>query len=268
MTQLIRHSAPAAGAILIAILALCLPAASRAQGLQLPHVPIKLALIQGTDDEAGLHIQLGAGWKFYWRTPGEGGVPAQFDWTGSRNVTRVEVAWPAPQRIPLGKSDIYGYAEEAVLPLRIDRQDGEKPYGLDLALEYGVCKDICILRNDRLLLRSQDALPPTADLMLLAKWRSKVPQPAAQAGIQLVSHRLKPDRLIVVLQSQMPLQRPDLFVEGTPDSWFGRPEAQFSPDGREVRFELAATYPSGKANQPLRLTLVDPAVKAELVLAP
>jgi suppressor for copper-sensitivity B len=267
MRQALRRPAPLAGIFMAVILMICPLSMARAQGLQLPHVPIKLALIQGSGDEAGLHIQLGPGWKFYWRTPGEGGVPAQFDWAGSRNVARVDVAWPAPRRIPLGKSDIYGYADEVVLPLRVERQQGDKGYGLSLTMEYGVCKDICILRNDRLMLTSRDN-PATSDLVQLAKWRAKVPQPAAQAGVQLVSHRLKPDRLIVILQSQIPLQQPDLFVEGSPDSWFGRPETTLGADGREVRFDLTATYPPGKAGQPLRLTLVDPALKAELVLPP
>lgn len=267
MTKVSRRAASLAGVLIAVFLALC-PVTVPAQGLQLPHVPIRLALIQGSGDEAGLQIHLGPGWKFYWRTPGEGGVPAQFDWTGSRNVTRVEVAWPAPQRIPLGKADIHGYTDEVVLPLRVERQNADQPYGLDLAMEYGVCKDICILRNDRLLLRSQDGLPPGTNLIQIAKWRAKVPQPAAQAGIQLVSHRLKPDRLVVVLQSQVPLLQPDLFVEGAPESWYGRPQVSSHADGREIRFDLPATYPPGKADQPLRLTLVDPTLQAELVLPP
>jgi suppressor for copper-sensitivity B len=228
---------------------------------------MKIALIQGSGDEAGLHVQLGPGWKFYWRTPGEGGVPAQFDWAGSRNVMRVDVAWPAPQRIPLGKSEIYGYVDEVVLPLRVERRDANSDYALDLAIEYGVCKDICILRSDRLLLRTQETAP-VPNLVLLAKWQAKVPQPAAQAGLQLVSHRLKPDRLVVVLQSQLALQNPDLFVEGAPESWFGRPVISMGAQGREVRFDLAASYPAAKAGQPLRLTLVDPVLQAELVLPP
>ncbi|MFN3402291.1 MAG: hypothetical protein ACK4Z4_18275, partial [Ferrovibrio sp.] len=138
---------------------------------------------------------------------------------------------------------------------------------LDLMLDYGVCKDICILRHDRLLLRSQDSAS-TESQLLVAKWRARVPQPAAQAGLQLVSHKLKPDRLIVTLQSQIPLQQPELFVEGTPDSWFGRPAVHLGANGQEVRFDLPAGYPPDKANQPLRLTLVDRSLQAELVLPP
>ncbi len=267
MENLLRRLGSVAGTFIVVLLIFCPPVAVQAQGLPLAHVPMKIALIQGSGDEAGLHIQLAKGWKFYWRTPGEGGVPAQFDWTASRNVARVDVAWPAPKRIQLGNSEIYGYGGEVVLPLRVERQQADQDYGLDLTVEYGVCKDICILRNDRLILRSQDAVP-VGNIALLAKWRARVPQPAAQAGLQLVSHRLKPDRLVVELKSQVPLQNPDLFVEGAADSWFGRPAIAISADGRAARFDMAASYPPGKAGQPLRLTLVDSVLQAELVLPP
>jgi DsbC/DsbD-like thiol-disulfide interchange protein len=267
MINALRSLGSLAGIVIATVLSVLPGIAALAQTLPLPNTPVRIALIQGSGDEAGLQIQLSPGWKFYWRTPGEGGVPAQFDWTASRNVARVDVAWPAPKRILIGKTEIYGYGGELVLPLRIERQDAAAPYGLDLMLDYGVCKDICILRNDRLLLRSQDTAS-TENQLLIAKWRAHVPQPAAQAGLQLVSHKLKPDRLIVTLQSQIPLQQPELFVEGTPDSWFGRPAVHLAANGLEVRFDLPAGYPPDKANQPLRLTLVDRSLQAELVLPP
>lgn len=267
MTDTLRRPGSLAGLFIVAFLAVWPVATVPAQTLPSQNVPMKIALIQGSGDEAGLHIQLAPGWKFYWRTPGEGGVPAQFDWSASRNVARVDVAWPAPKRILIGKSEIYGYGGEVVLPLRIERQAPGVPYDLDLMTEYGVCKDICILRSDRLLLRSQDK-PAAENLILIAKWRARVPQPAAQAGVQLVSHRLKPDRLVVTLQSQTPLHQPDLFVEGSPDSWFGRPVVSTGANDQEWRFDLPATYPPDKANQPLRLTLIDRSLQAELVLPP
>ncbi len=267
MIHVRRRRGSLASLFIAAFLAVCAAATARSQTLPLQNVPIKIALIQGSGDEAGLHIQLSPGWKFYWRTPGQGGVPAQFDWTASRNVARVDVAWPAPRRIAIGNTEIYGYGGEAVLPLRIERLDAGEPYGLDLMLEYGVCKDICILRSDRLLLRSRDT-PATENLVLIAKWRARVPLPAAQAGLQLVSHKLKSDRLVVTLESQTPLQQPDLFVEGTPDSWFGRPVVDLAANGQRVRFDFPAGYPPDKGSQPLRLTLVDRNLQAELVLPP
>jgi predicted AlkP superfamily phosphohydrolase/phosphomutase len=39
-------------------------------------------------------------------------------------------------------------------------------------------------------------------------------------------------------------------------------------NGRQLRFDLPATYPPDKIRQPLRLTLVAPGLQAELVLPP
>ena len=35
---------------------------------------------------AGVEIKLKAGWKTYWRYPGDAGVPPRFDWSGSENL--------------------------------------------------------------------------------------------------------------------------------------------------------------------------------------
>lgn len=48
---------------------------------------------------AAIVIDLAPDTITYWRNPGEAGVPPAFDWTGSTNVAKVEVAMPAPERI-------------------------------------------------------------------------------------------------------------------------------------------------------------------------
>ena len=44
----------------------------------------------------GIAFQLQPGWKTYWRTPGDSGVPPRFDFSKSDNVEAVTVLWPAP----------------------------------------------------------------------------------------------------------------------------------------------------------------------------
>src|SRR3954464_3918821 len=46
----------------------------------------------------GIAFQLQPGWKTYWRTPGDSGVPPRFDFSGSDNVEAVTVLWPAPMK--------------------------------------------------------------------------------------------------------------------------------------------------------------------------
>src|SRR5256885_3302905 len=47
----------------------------------------------------GIAIQLEPGWKTYWRTPGDSGVPPRFDFSKSDNVEAGTGLWPAPLEV-------------------------------------------------------------------------------------------------------------------------------------------------------------------------
>src|ERR1700709_2948897 len=50
----------------------------------------------------GIAFQLQPGWKTYWRTPGDSGVPPRFDFSKSENVEAVTALWPAPTKFDDG----------------------------------------------------------------------------------------------------------------------------------------------------------------------
>ena len=50
----------------------------------------------------GIAFQLQPGWKTYWRTPGDSGVPPRFDFSKSENIEAVTVLWPAPTKFDDG----------------------------------------------------------------------------------------------------------------------------------------------------------------------
>src|SRR6266853_649866 len=50
----------------------------------------------------GVAFQLQPGWKTYWRTPGDSGVPPRFDVSKSENIEAVTVLWPAPTKFDAG----------------------------------------------------------------------------------------------------------------------------------------------------------------------
>src|SRR5215208_6809799 len=52
----------------------------------------------GTVLLGGVAIQLQPGWKTYWRTPGNSGVPPRFDIVRFGEVEAVTVLWPAPKK--------------------------------------------------------------------------------------------------------------------------------------------------------------------------
>jgi DsbC/DsbD-like thiol-disulfide interchange protein len=54
----------------------------------------------------GIAFQLQPGWKTYWRSPGDSGVPPRFDFTKSDNIEAVTVLWPAPMRFDDGAGGV------------------------------------------------------------------------------------------------------------------------------------------------------------------
>lgn len=92
---------------------------------------------------AALSIALQPGWKTYWRSPGEGGIPPLFDWSGSQNLSAVEVVWPTPQVFETYGMRSVGYENQVVFPL-IMTPSGDGPIAADLLLSIGVCLDVCI----------------------------------------------------------------------------------------------------------------------------
>src|SRR6516165_8860791 len=60
----------------------------------------KMRLVRGaplsdTDGfAAAIEIALDAGYKTYWRMPGDTGVPPLFDWSASQNLASIAPAWP------------------------------------------------------------------------------------------------------------------------------------------------------------------------------
>src|ERR1700716_4037409 len=51
----------------------------------------------------GIAFQLAPGWKTYWRTPGDSGVPPRFDFSKSESIEAVTILWPAPPPVYDGR---------------------------------------------------------------------------------------------------------------------------------------------------------------------
>jgi DsbC/DsbD-like thiol-disulfide interchange protein len=99
----------------------------------------------GTVLLGGVAIQLQPGWKTYWRTPGDSGVPPRFDFSKSDNVEAVTVLWPAPKKFDDGAGGTaLGYKQQVVLPLRIVAKNADKPVTLRAHVSYAVCDKLCI----------------------------------------------------------------------------------------------------------------------------
>jgi DsbC/DsbD-like thiol-disulfide interchange protein len=210
----------------------------------------------------GVAFQLQPGWKTYWRTPGDSGVPPRFDFSKSENIEAVTVLWPAPTKFDDGAGGYsLGYHDQVVLPLRIVAKNADKPVTLRADINYAVCEKLCIPveASAELAIAS---VASTEDSALFAALDT-VPKPANVGDPNPLTIRdvKREGKSTVLVDVAVPDTRAvDLFVEGpTPDWALPVPKlVKHSPPGvKRFTFELEGlppgTNPEGAA---LKLTLV------------
>jgi DsbC/DsbD-like thiol-disulfide interchange protein len=210
----------------------------------------------------GVAFQLQPGWKTYWRTPGDSGVPPRFDFSKSENIEAVTVLWPAPRKFDDGAGGhSMGYHDQIVLPLRIVAKSTDKPVKLRADINYAVCEKLCIPveANAELAFTS---VASTEDSALFAALDT-VPKPANIGDPNPLTIRdVKRDgKSTVWVDVVTPDAREvSLFVEGpTPDWALPVPALlEHSPPGiKRFAFELDGLPPGADPEgAALKLTLV------------
>ena len=169
----------------------------------------------------GIAFQLQVGWKTYWRTPGDSGVPPRFDFSKSENIEAVTVLWPAPTKFDDGGSGhSLGYHNEIVLPLRIVAKNPDKPVTLRANINYAVCENICIPVDASAEL-SFNSVASTEDSALFAALDA-VPKPANVGDPNPLTIRdiEREGTSTVLVDVVTPDARDvDLFVEGPSPDW-------------------------------------------------
>lgn len=192
---------------------------------------------------AGLEIVMADGWKTYWRMPGDSGVPPTFDWAGSANVASTRVLYPAPMRMPEAGGIAIGYKQSVLLPIEITPQDASKPVVLKLALEFGVCREICIPATANFDL-SIPAAPVGAPAPQIAAAIERVPRP--QNGRRkndpelqrvTVSHNQPSPKLTIEASFAGDAAGADAFIEAPEGIYVPMPKRVAADAGGAVRFE-------------------------------
>jgi DsbC/DsbD-like thiol-disulfide interchange protein len=210
----------------------------------------------------GIGFALQQGWKTYWRTPGDSGVPPRFDFSKSDNIEAVTVLWPAPMQFDDGAGGhSLGYKGQVVLPLRIVAKNADKPVTLRAAISYAVCEKLCIPveANAELAFAS---VASTEDSALYAALDT-VPKPANVGDPNPLTIRdvKREGKSAVVVNVATPDARDvSLFVEGpTPDWALPVPKLiEGGPPGvKRFSFELDGLPPGASPEgAALKLTLV------------
>src|SRR5271155_3995350 len=210
----------------------------------------------------GVAVQLDPGWKTYWRTSGDSGVPPRFDFSKSDNIEAVTILWPAPTKFDDGAGGFsLGYHDHVVLPLRIVPKSNDKPVTLRANINYAVCEKICIPVEASTEL-TFSSVASTEDSVLFAALDT-VPKPASVGDpnpltIRDVKREGKSTVLVDVISPDA--RTINLFVEGpTPDWALPVPKLlEHGPPGiKRFSFELDGVPPGvNPEGAALKLTLV------------
>jgi len=189
-----------------------------------------------------VEVVMAEGWKIYWRTPGDAGLPPVFDWTGSQNLQSHTVKWPVPHRFTIYDIDNIGYKNSIVFPIEIPPAARGAALDLKLNMDLLVCSDICVPEtHSAALFLPAGVSAASPDMPLYAAALETLPAPA-EGSVAFEKAWLDYDSsnrhyLVVEMTGlEKPGAEADLFIEHpTAQIVFGKPEIKHNnKTGRTV----------------------------------
>ncbi|RZI78550.1 MAG: protein-disulfide reductase [Variovorax sp.] len=124
-----------------------------------PHVRAELiahapdGVSPGAPVRVGLQIAHQPEWHTYWKNAGDSGLPTELAFTLPAGITAGEIAWPVPEKIPVGTLANYGYEGTVLLPVPLTIAPDFRPpasltsaAGVEIKLKASwlVCRKECI----------------------------------------------------------------------------------------------------------------------------
>lgn len=217
----------------------------------------------------GLQVQLAPGWKIYWRSPGDAGIPPQFDWTGSKNLKQARIFWPLPEMFHSYGFSTWGYHDEVVFPIKVTLEDLAEPLELKLHLFYGICQEVCIpYQHDFALTLGAGTGSVSADATVISEFMKQVP-PAIGSPMSAISQIdaeiLTGDKVQITAASDRGFKNPNIIVEGKAGTVYSLLSFKLSNDGKTAAFAVKAEIPDSEVlkGQEITITVFDKDLAAE-----
>ena len=185
-------------AVLFACL-LALPLSAAAQRVETRLVAEVTAVRAGEAFWVGIHQKIAPGWHTFWTNPGDSGEPVTLAWSLPPGFVASEIAWPVPERIPVGPVVSFGFSDEVLLPVRVtppaDLEPGQR-IDLRAHASWLVCEKECVPEDAPVALSLPVATgPATPDARwapAIASVRDALPRPSPwQASFAVAGDTVK-----------------------------------------------------------------------------
>jgi DsbC/DsbD-like thiol-disulfide interchange protein len=206
--------------------------------------------------ELGLTLDLKPGWKTYWRTPGDSGIPPRIG-LADGTPGELAVAYPTPHRFGPADAPSLGYSGRVTLPITVRYAAGQKPARLAVAVKLGVCNEICIPVIEDLTVDVRSGAAATVAAIDAA--RRTVPAAATAGGPLSVASVRRADAadpaIEVEILGDAGGKVADVFAEAGDDWALPQPARLADADGRSRWRLVLADPPSGHAIDGATVTL-------------
>ena len=212
----------------------------------------------------GIEVKLHQGWKTYWRSPGESGMPPKLDFDESSNLKSSNLEWPAPSRFNYEGLKMNGYKDEVVFPIQIEPENIGEAIDIRVLLNILVCEDVCIPHSMILdLYLPSGKSSETEHAELIRKYKNLVPGKEKSDGLKITSYTQKGSILKTVHSSSFVFDKPQFFVETQNKLKVIRQQSQILNDGKLLVAEWRLEEDRENSDKPtdylsnVTLTLVD-----------
>ncbi|MCT4635422.1 MAG: protein-disulfide reductase DsbD family protein [Rickettsiales bacterium] len=120
--------------------------------------------------------------KFYWREPGELGLPTKFNFSKSRNIKDTKVFWPVPELYLKNNVASYVYQQDTDFIVKLTPNDPNKDIHLDVDISFAICQKSCSTYNINL---SNVITNDSYDLGVAMEALAKTPQENGSEGLNI-----------------------------------------------------------------------------------
>lgn len=190
-----------------------------------------------------LDIKLAPGWKSYWRTAGEAGLPPVLDWSSSTNVKSATILWPAPKRFVAFDIDNFGYEGGVTFPIDVIPEHPRYEMDIKLKLDILVCNSLCVpeTHNLELVIPAGEAAV-AGDDGLRAKAMAQVPGTDDDNLFSLKNVWFDKSAdgktyIHAFAHSTVPMNGPeaDMFIEHKGEFTTGKPSFNYNSETQELQ---------------------------------
>ncbi|MDB2513782.1 protein-disulfide reductase DsbD family protein [Alphaproteobacteria bacterium] len=199
-----------------------------------------------------LEFRLAPGWKIYWRTPGEAGLPPTIDLLADGDAVISQIKWPVPKRFNAFGFDNFGYDSAVILPLQVSGHRLGSSVQLRGQIEALVCADICVpLGGSVALTMPAGPASPTVDSRAIAQATALVPRQAGGNPLFAVE-RVWQAADALHMQFAAPLAIDDIFIEGIAGVAFKKPRM----NGTDAVIAIETSTPLDLVGRDITATII------------